>query len=191
MNIVGTHDTPRALTVLGVDENLYGRPREERAAYALPPEARARARARLKLASLIQYAFPGSPCVYYGDEAGMEGFEDPFNRRGFPWGREDASLTAWYTALGACRRRYEALQCGSLSYLRAEGPLLAFARAAAGTYLAAVTNRAEEACPCTLPWPAAAARDLLSGEVFAAQDGLLSPAMPPLQGRLLLAVPNA
>jgi glycosidase len=187
MNIVGTHDTPRALTVLGVDESLYGRPREERAAYTLPPERRARARARLKLASLIQYAFPGSPCVYYGDEAGMEGFEDPFHRRGFPWGREDTSLTAWYTALGVCRRRHEALQSGAISYLRAEGPLLAFSRAAAGSYLAAVTNRAEEARPCPLPWPEAAARDLLSGEVFAARGGVISPAMGPLQGRLLLA----
>ncbi|MDR0381119.1 MAG: glycoside hydrolase family 13 protein [Oscillospiraceae bacterium] len=191
MNIVGTHDTPRALTVLGVDESLYGRPREERAAYTLPPERYARACARLKLASLIQYAFPGSPCVYYGDEAGMEGFEDPFNRRGFPWDREDASLTSWYTALGACRRRHEALQSGALSYLQAEGPLLAFARTAPGEYLAAVTNRAETACPCSLPWPAAAARDLLSGEVFTARDGVVSPAMGPLRGRLLLAEPGA
>ena len=37
-----------------------------------------------------------SPCVYYGDEAGMEGYRDPFNRGCYPWGEEDPDLLAWY-----------------------------------------------------------------------------------------------
>ena len=45
---------------------------------------------------------PGSPTIYYGDEAGRQGFEDPFNRRTYPWGAEDRELLAFYTA--ACAR---------------------------------------------------------------------------------------
>ena len=58
----------------------------------------------LLAAALLLFCFPGSPTVYYGDEAGMEGFEDPFNRRTYPWGREDGELLEWYTALGKARR---------------------------------------------------------------------------------------
>ena len=75
LNILGTHDTPRILTALGED----GVPSDklERAAYRLSPERLELAMARLKMAALLLYAFPGSPTLYYGDEAGMEGFEDP------------------------------------------------------------------------------------------------------------------
>ena len=52
-------------------------------------EELAHGKALLKLASLILYTFPGSPMLYYGDEAGMQGFEDPLNRGTYPWGQED------------------------------------------------------------------------------------------------------
>ena len=98
------------------------------AALRLSPEERALGLARLKLAALVLYAFPGSPTVYYGDEAGMEGFEDPFNRRTFPWGREDRALTGWFRALGRARHRFAALRKGDIRYVRAAGPVLAFTR---------------------------------------------------------------
>ena len=52
----------------------------------------------------MQYTLPGVPCIYYGDEAGMEGYRDPFNRRCFPWGKEDAALTEWYRSLARLRQ---------------------------------------------------------------------------------------
>ena len=58
----------------------------------------------MKLASALQYTLPGVPCVYYGDEAGMEGFEDPFNRKCYPWGSADKALITWYKKLGAVRK---------------------------------------------------------------------------------------
>lgn len=56
------------------------------------PRERAAGIAKLRLAALVLFTFPGSPMIYYGDEAGMEGFEDPLNRGTYPWGREDRDL---------------------------------------------------------------------------------------------------
>jgi glycosidase len=124
--------------------------RDWRFAHRLNPEQKARATALLKLAAVVLYAFPGSPTVYYGDEAGMEGFEDPFNRRPFPWGREDGELTAWFAALGRARHTYPALREGELRWTRAQGDVLAFVRGRGeGSVLAAV-NRGQ--APAHLPW---------------------------------------
>ena len=128
MNALGTHDTVRILTLLGVGSECRDHGRDWRAALRLSPEERALGLARLKLAALVLYAFPGSPTVYYGDEAGMEGFEDPFNRRTFPWGREDRALTGWFRAPGRARHRFAALRKGDIRYVRAAGPVLAFTR---------------------------------------------------------------
>ncbi len=87
MNIIGTHDTARALTVLGVRSEDWKKSRDERAHYELPPDRLETAKRRLRLAAVIQFTMPGSPTIYYGDEAGRQGFEDPFNRRTYPWGR--------------------------------------------------------------------------------------------------------
>ncbi len=81
------------------------------------------------------FAFPGSPMVYYGDEAGTEGFEDPFNRRTYPWGREDGELLEWYTALGKARRALPALRRGELAWTLTRGRVLSFLRTGAeGVY---------------------------------------------------------
>ena len=82
MNFLSTHDTPRLLTLLGCEQPPADR--DARAHYRLSPAERERGTALLKLAALVLYAFPGSPTVYYGDEAGMDGFEDPFNRGTYP-----------------------------------------------------------------------------------------------------------
>ena len=130
MNHIGTHDTERALTVLG-GEPAGNRGREWQSAQKLTPEQRELGRKRLKLASLIQFLLPGVPCIYYGDEAGMEGYRDPFNRGCFPWGREDRDLQAWYRTLGALREAEKAvLAHGAYRTLLAEQNLLAFSRTA-------------------------------------------------------------
>ncbi len=104
MNHIGTHDTPRALTRLTLGEPAPG---QNRAAYArdqLTLEQRARGIRRLKLCAALQYTLPGNPCVYYGDEAGMQGGMDPFNRGCYPWGQAEEELLDWYRALGSLRR---------------------------------------------------------------------------------------
>jgi 4-alpha-glucanotransferase len=57
--------------------------------------------------------FPGVPCIYYGDEAGLEGYSDPLNRRTYPWGREHQALLRWYKSIIKIRRQYDALSTGN------------------------------------------------------------------------------
>ena len=121
MNFLGTHDTPRILTLLGVGSDCRENTKAWRANFRMDAGQRALALARLRLGALVLFAFPGAPTIYYGDEAGMEGFEDPFNRRTFPWGAEDKALTAWYAALGQARKSLLPLRRGDLRWLRAEG----------------------------------------------------------------------
>ena len=185
LNILGTHDTPRVLTLLGVSESADVDTREKRAAYRLTPAERIRGELRLRLGALLLYAFPGSPTVYYGDEAGMEGFEDPLNRGTYPWGAEDASLLACYRRLGEIRSRRVSLRRGDITYDEARGGALVFRRRAEGETTLAALNASQEPLELMLPWDASMATDLLSGQQFFVQDRMLHLSVPPVSGLLL------
>lgn len=112
MNLVGSHDVERVLTLLGEAIKYDGMPAIEQARYHLSKEQYQLAMARLKIVSLWQMTFPGTPCVYYGDEAGMQGFKDPHNRGPYIWGKEDESLQSWYKKIIALRNQHQALKTG-------------------------------------------------------------------------------
>lgn len=103
MNILGTHDTERILTVLG-DLKQRSNKNKELAKLKLTNDEYDSAMVKLKLASLICYTMYGVPSIYYGDEAGMQGYRDPFNRRCYPWGKEKTALIDWYRKLGQLRK---------------------------------------------------------------------------------------
>ena len=126
MNHIGTHDTERILTVLA-GEPAMGRGRNWQAEQSLSAHSNAHGITLLKLASVLQYTLPGVPCLYYGDEAGLEGYKDPFNRRFYPWGRENPDLLTHYRYL-ADIRKYPVFADGLFKVLRAEGKLLVFER---------------------------------------------------------------
>ena len=170
MNFLGTHDTPRVLTLLGTGGTWAGDNKDARARFRLSPEQRERGAALLKLGAMVLYAFPGSPTLYYGDEAGMEGLEDPFNRQGYPWGREDAALQSHFAALGRARRDLEPLRRGDLKWLRARGRVLAFARTWNGQCVVAAVNAGSAQAHVALPW----------GETLL---------VPPMTGRLVSGPP--
>ena len=178
MNFLGTHDTPRILTLLGVGGDGKDHSKDWRAAFRMSDEQYQRGRARLRLGALVLFAFPGSPTIYYGDEAGLEGFEDPFNRRTFPWGREDEELLAWYRALGAARGQLEALRRGELTWLHTRGRVLAFLRGEGERAVLAAVNAGDRPEAITLPWPA---RDWMTGGELPAGACEL----PPMTGWLL------
>ncbi len=105
MNILGTHDTARILTVLG---GIYCNSKDEMAlesAY-LSPERKEIAIEKLKMAAVLQYTLPGVPCLYYSDENGAEGHIDPFCRRCFDWKRLNEPLIKFYQKLGKLREKY-------------------------------------------------------------------------------------
>lgn len=110
LNLIGSHDTPRVLTVLGG----AAEPADKTAAehFRLSAGQRSLAAARLKLAALLQFTMQGVPSVYYGDEAGAQGFADPFNRGTYPWGEEDEELLGWYRRISALRAAYPLLAEG-------------------------------------------------------------------------------
>ena len=102
MNHIGTHDTARILTRLG-DGNKNG-DRYWQSQQKLNENDYTHAIKFLKLAATLQYTLPGVPSLYYGDEAGMEGYGDPFCRKTYPWGNENNELIDFYKTLGKIRR---------------------------------------------------------------------------------------
>ena len=184
MNALGTHDTPRALTLLGTGGAGCDRSKEWKSAQRLTPEQRDLGLARLKLGFLVLFAFPGSPTVYYGDEAGMEGYEDPFNRRAYPWGREDIGLRDWVARLGALRRDCPALRRGALEFWRAAGPVLSFRRSLPGEELLLCANNG--VAPAALALPRGGGWEIRLGEgTLALRGGRVRLTLPPLGGVLL------
>ena len=140
MNLLGTHDTPRILTAL-VDE--FDGPREKLAKRRLPPQLLEKARQKLMLAAALQYTLPGSPSLYYGDEAGMEGGKDPFNRRTYPWGREDQALLAHHKLLGQLRKDYPALRLGETAFFQAGQGRIGYSRTLNGQKVRIYVNHSD------------------------------------------------
>ena len=143
MNMLGTHDTARILTAL-VDD--FDGSREEKAARHLSMSQRLCAQERLLMASFLQYMLPGAPSLYYADEAGMEGYKDPFNRRPYPWGREDRTLLEHHKQLGKLRKNQEALRLGDIEFFQAGDQKIGFSRSLNGTKLRVYVNRSGD------PW---------------------------------------
>ncbi len=143
MNSLSTHDTARAITTL-VDP--FQGTRAQKAARTLSPEQRKLGLSRLRMAMALQFVLPGMPCIYYGDEAGLEGYEDPFNRRCYPWGQEDQPLKNYTRALGQLRKSSPILRHGTVhTSFEAEGKLHIH-RQKAGTQLTLSCNTSPE------PW---------------------------------------
>jgi len=141
MNLLGTHDSARILTAL-VDD--FDGTREEKSRRQLSPQQRAEATERLLVASFLQFMLPGSPSIYYADEAGMEGHNDPFNRRTYPWGRENAVLLSHYRQLGKLRKEQPALRLGDIQFLHAQEGRLCFCRCHEGKKLLCYVNLSSE-----------------------------------------------
>ena len=142
MNLLGTHDTPRILTAL-VDD--FDGSREEKARRRLSRNQFDVAHDRLLMASFLQYTLPGSPSLYYGDEAGMEGYKDPFNRRTYPWGREDWEFLNHFKRLGQLRQHNEALRLGDIEFFQAGDKHIGFTRTYNGKTLRIYCNRSADA----------------------------------------------
>ncbi len=142
MNILGTHDTERILTVLG--ENYRpDAPNDHLAVMRMTAQERDVAIKRLKMAAILQYTVYGIPSVFYGDEAGMEGYHDPFCRRPFPWGRENEELLAHYRKLGELRVIEKAFDRGSFRVLDHGKETLTYERCKEDSRVVVIANGGE------------------------------------------------
>jgi len=102
MNILSTHDTVRILTELGSNTVLYNK--DDMATSKLSIEELSNGIKLLKIGALLQMTLPGVPCIFYGDEVGIEGWKDPFNRKCFPWGNENSEILNHYKFLSKLRK---------------------------------------------------------------------------------------
>lgn len=184
MNFLGTHDTPRILTLLGAERTPEDK--GQRAAYRLSPAELARGQKKLRLAAMLLYSFPGSPTLYYGDEAGMQGFEDPLNRGTYPWGGEDGSLLAFFRRLGQLRAERISLQCGIIRYLHAQGGGLVVERLHGTERTVTALNAGDTPLELTLPWDGRLCIDAVTGQQFLSQNGTVRLTLPPLDGVILV-----
>jgi neopullulanase len=126
LNLIGSHDAPRALTVLGEDIGA------------------------LRMATLLQCTLPGAPSIYYGDEIGLRGGNDPDCRRAFPWdeARWDVGLRTFVRSVLRLRASEPALRHGSTTAIAAAGSALAFERRLDADRLVVAVNPGTE--PVTL-----------------------------------------
>lgn len=128
MNLIGSHDVARAKTILAGAPSERSLSRDEQAEYTLDKKQNILGTKRLKLASLFQFTFPGVPSIYYGDEAGLIGYRDPFNRKTYPWGYEDRELIEWYKTIIDIRERIDALKTGAFAPLYHRDDIYGFMR---------------------------------------------------------------
>ena len=135
-NLLGSHDTPRVLTVLHEDLRL------------------------LRIALTLLFTFPGVPSVYYGDEVGLLGGRDPDNRRCMPWDPSAWNSAVWheYRETARMRREHAALRRGAWQPLLGQDDTLAFSRETASERCLVVACRGTTA-PAIIPVRAAALAD--------------------------------
>lgn len=170
LNLLDSHDSPRFHTFVGGDRPSY------------------------RLAVFLQATLPGAPCIYYGDEIGMEGAHDPGCRGGFPWDEEawDGDLRAFVAAAMSLRHAEPALRRGEITFVGAGGRAVAFERRLGDRRLLVAVNAGET--PATLDVsvaaPAVTASEILPEPFSGAHatvtgDGTVRLAVPPRTGAVL------
>lgn len=174
MNMLDSHDMPRALWLVGSDEAAF------------------------RLSVLCQMTLPGAPCIYYGDEAGLSAASDPFCRAAFPWDEFEANphpLHDFYRQAARLRHAHPSLRTGDFEILFAEGDLLAYRRRSADEeslvfFHAGKAERATLSLPADklsastyqLAWPA-------NAESFTVENGALTVELAPQSALILIQHP--
>lgn len=183
MNLLSSHDQARAL-------HQFGWHADTTDAHTI-----AQAKQRLLLAVLMQMTYPGAPTIYYGDEVGLTGGDDPFNRAPYPWadrgGKPDMALHARFKQLVKLRHDHPVLRRGSMSApLFEDRHVVVWAREHQGRWAITATNNAGTARTVTVTLPAGAAaayRDAFGDARLEAPGGRLTLTVPALFGSVLVS----
>ena len=182
LNLLGSHDRERLFTMLGDAPDPDTLSEEECAAFRLDEGHASLAMSRLWLTVLLQLTLPGVPCVYYGDERGMEGFRDPYNRAAFPWdgGRMDCA-TVFRNAI-AVRKALPVLTTGDFEpFADGEDVFGFWRRGEDGECVCVLANASlHDAHTVRVPMAGEAVSDVVSGTVPAVVDGCAEAFLWPL-----------
>lgn len=125
MNILSTHDTQRILNVLGVENYVS---REEEKNYVLSDEEIKRGINGVEMSLFLLFSLPGTACIYYGDEVGLDGFSDPFSRKTYPYGKENFEILNFVKELSLLRKKYPDSFSSLIKDFHIEGSSLVFSR---------------------------------------------------------------
>lgn len=144
LNLLSSHDAPRAITAIA-SLPPEGHDREwQRVHNTMTPQMFFAGRQLFLLAAMLQYTLPGCPCLYYGDEAGLVGYADPFNRGTYPWDREDEGLVDFFRLLGGLRKGLPTLRLGSFVPVCFEEKACTFLREYEGERILVSINRSRD-----------------------------------------------
>ena len=150
MNLVGSHDTTRILSYLdgiGDDRNQ----KDINSAFPTYENTSWDAKQRQYLVAFLQFTYAGAPTIYYGDEIGMVGSDDPDDRRAFEWGQGNKELVTYYATLAEVRDTYSALRTGSVETFDAgNNNVLAYVRRDAKNEIIVLANNGTSAATVTL-----------------------------------------
>ncbi len=149
MNFVSTHDTERAITALA-GESCEGKDRYWQSRRRLTPEQYEHGRRLVCLAYAMLFTLPGIPSIYYGDEIGMQGYKDPFNRAYFEWGSTETRILATLRNLAALRQRCKAFASGRFTVSYAQDGVLCYERLSRRSQAAVCINRTASDVQATL-----------------------------------------
>lgn len=148
-NLIDSHDTPRFLYTADGDKD------------------------KLKLAAFMQFTLPGAPMIYYGDEVGMTGAQDPDCRRGMLWDKEkqDRQLFQYYQKLIKIRKDNLSLTLGEIYTIYADEHIYGFRREYEKKALDIYVNKGDNAATLSLKVDGEGVMDILSGEKYEAVNG--------------------
>ncbi len=142
MNLLGTHDTERIITILAGD-SAEGKTNSEISVLHMTPSQKKKGEALLKMAYTVLATIPGIPTVFYGDEVGLEGYKDPFNRKPYPWKSGNKSIRDFYKKVGEIRRSSEAFEDGDFKLMVIDNEHLIFSRIKKSEVYITVVNNSE------------------------------------------------
>lgn len=166
MNALSTHDITRAMTTLqaeGIEQNrewvwdvpYFGDARKTRQWQydndKLEGKNYKEAKKKFKIATIIQYFLPGNVSIFYGDEVGLYGYKDPFNRKPYPWNYRDKDLLKFFRTLGKIRKEYEFLRGADFEFIRLDEEILAFKRSSSEGSIYVVVNRSKNTHEIEMP----------------------------------------
>jgi LPXTG-motif cell wall-anchored protein len=190
MNLVDSHDTQRVTSSL----DGYGKGGENR---GFAEDTSDTALEQMRLVSLLQMTYIGAPTIYYGDEMGIAGCDDPDNRRGTIWGAGDQELVKWYAQMAAIRSAYSNLRTGNLAVANVEGGLindvLAYVRSNDTDKALVAANRLATDIEVTIETPGIADGTVLTNaintgktETYTVKDGKVKVKIPAYRGVILV-----